>query len=97
MNKTIPQLFEEQARKTPEAAALKMGDDCWTYRQLNIRANQIAHALIEKGEQLGYRFVHIRTLSFVKRLDNLLLLRRHDIDVTDGNIGICQNAIQCLL
>ncbi|PJH94193.1 non-ribosomal peptide synthetase [Bacillus sp. SN1] len=53
VNKTISQLFEEQARKTPEAAALKMGDDCWTYRQLNIRANQIAHALIEKGVGSG--------------------------------------------
>ncbi len=30
-----------------------MGDDCWTYRQLNIRANQIAHALIEKGVGSG--------------------------------------------
>ncbi|MEC0592382.1 amino acid adenylation domain-containing protein [Bacillus inaquosorum] len=53
VNKTISQLFEEQARKTPEAAALKMGDDCWTYRQLNGRANQIAHALIEKGVGSG--------------------------------------------
>ncbi|MCY9080205.1 non-ribosomal peptide synthetase [Bacillus inaquosorum] len=53
VNKTISQLFEEQARKTPEAAALKLGDDCWTYRQLNIRANQIAHALIEKGVGSG--------------------------------------------
>ncbi|MFP7234280.1 amino acid adenylation domain-containing protein [Bacillus subtilis] len=53
VNKTISQLFEEQARKTPEAAALKMGDDCWTYHQLNIRANQIAHALIKKGVGSG--------------------------------------------
>ncbi|MEN9078854.1 non-ribosomal peptide synthetase, partial [Bacillus stercoris] len=53
VNKTISQLFEEQAYKTPEAAALKMGDECWTYRQLNGRANQIAHALIEKGVGSG--------------------------------------------
>ncbi|MBL3646967.1 non-ribosomal peptide synthetase [Bacillus sp. RHFS10] len=52
-NKTISQLFEEQAHKTPEAAALKMGDEYWTYRQLNERANQIAHALIEKGVGSG--------------------------------------------
>ncbi|NTU28504.1 amino acid adenylation domain-containing protein [Bacillus tequilensis] len=53
VNKTISQLFEEQAHKTPEAAALKMGDECWTYRQLNERANQIAHALIKKGVGSG--------------------------------------------
>lgn len=53
VNKTISQLFEEQAYKTPESAALKMGDECWTYRQLNGRANQIAHALIEKGVGSG--------------------------------------------
>lgn len=53
VNKAISQLFEEQAYKTPEAAALKMGDECWTYRQLNGRANQIAHALIEKGVGSG--------------------------------------------
>ncbi|MCY8308650.1 amino acid adenylation domain-containing protein [Bacillus vallismortis] len=52
-NKTTARLFEEQARKTPDAAALKMGDECWSYRQLNIRANQIAHALVEKGVGAG--------------------------------------------
>ncbi len=46
-------MFEEQAHKTPEAAALKMGNECWTYRQLQVRANQIAHALIEKGVGSG--------------------------------------------
>ncbi|MCY8981666.1 fengycin non-ribosomal peptide synthetase FenD [Bacillus halotolerans] len=52
-SKTLSQLFEEQALKTPDAAALRMGDECRTYRQLDERANQIAHALIEKGAGSG--------------------------------------------
>ncbi len=43
------QLFEAQAEKTPEAQAVVFEDDALTYRQLNARANQIAHFLREKG------------------------------------------------
>ncbi|MCY8027883.1 amino acid adenylation domain-containing protein [Bacillus sonorensis] len=53
INKTVFQMFEEQAYKTPEAAALRMGDECWTYRQLNERANQIAHTLLDKEAGAG--------------------------------------------
>ncbi|NUU60572.1 non-ribosomal peptide synthetase [Paenibacillus agri] len=41
--------FEEQVKRTPDAIALKYGEDTMTYSQLNRNANQIAHFLIGKG------------------------------------------------
>jgi amino acid adenylation domain-containing protein len=50
---TIPALFEEQARRRPEAVALVWAPDgaTWTYDALNQRANRLAHRL----EQFGVR------------------------------------------
>ncbi|HZI02763.1 MAG TPA: condensation domain-containing protein, partial [Archangium sp.] len=39
------QLFESQARRTPDALAVRMGEESLTYRQLDARANQLAHHL----------------------------------------------------
>ena len=47
--KTIVRLFEEKANLTPDAVALRFGDQVITYDQLNHRANQLAHYLQEKG------------------------------------------------
>jgi amino acid adenylation domain-containing protein len=44
-NSCIHQLFEEQAERTPEADALIYNGDRLSYRDLNGRANQLAHAL----------------------------------------------------
>jgi amino acid adenylation domain-containing protein len=41
----IHQLFEAQAERTPEATALESPDGLMTYRELNRRANQLAHYL----------------------------------------------------
>jgi amino acid adenylation domain-containing protein/non-ribosomal peptide synthase protein (TIGR01720 family) len=41
----IHQLFEIQADRTPNAVALTLDDELLTYRQLNCRANQLAHYL----------------------------------------------------
>jgi amino acid adenylation domain-containing protein len=41
----IHQLFEEQVRRTPDAAALVWGVEELTYRQLDARANRLAHHL----------------------------------------------------
>jgi non-ribosomal peptide synthetase component F len=46
---TIHQLFETQVEKTPNQIAVSFEDSSLTYRQLNERANQIAHYLIELG------------------------------------------------
>ncbi|QPK87040.1 amino acid adenylation domain-containing protein [Bacillus velezensis] len=46
---TVHGLFEEQAAKTPDQEALRYNGVSWSYKKLNQRANQIAHALREKG------------------------------------------------
>jgi amino acid adenylation domain-containing protein/FkbH-like protein/thioester reductase-like protein len=43
--KLIHQLFEEQVERTPHATAVICRDQYLTYRQLNSRANQLAHYL----------------------------------------------------
>jgi amino acid adenylation domain-containing protein len=45
----IHQLFEAQAAETPGAAALEFRGQQLTYRELNARANQLAHNLIKRG------------------------------------------------
>ena len=42
-DKTIHQLFEEQVKKTPNNIALVFQDQTITYKELNNRANQLAH------------------------------------------------------
>ncbi|WAN69720.1 amino acid adenylation domain-containing protein [Moorena producens JHB] len=47
--KCIHQLFEEQVELTPDAVAVVFEDKHLTYRQLNNRANQLAHYLRSLG------------------------------------------------
>ena len=46
---TITSLFEEQVQKTPDAIALVFEDQTLSYRELNEKANQLAHYLVEQG------------------------------------------------
>ncbi|MDZ7307314.1 MAG: amino acid adenylation domain-containing protein [candidate division KSB1 bacterium] len=46
---SLSQLFEAQAAATPQAAAVVQGDQQLTYRELNARANQLAHYLQHRG------------------------------------------------
>ncbi len=48
-NKTVHQLFEEQAARTPEAVALIDGHGRMTYTELNEQANQLARHLQTLG------------------------------------------------
>ena len=47
--KCIHQLFEEQAARSPHAVAVVLGEQQLTYRELNERANQLAHHLRKLG------------------------------------------------
>ena len=44
-DKTIHQLFEEQVKKTPDNIAVVFEDKQLTYRELNEKANQLAHTI----------------------------------------------------
>ncbi|MCG6537954.1 MAG: AMP-binding protein, partial [Syntrophales bacterium LBB04] len=46
---SVHQLFESQAKKTPEAVAVVIGKEQLTYRDLNERSNQLARHLMTLG------------------------------------------------
>ncbi|SFW84313.1 amino acid adenylation domain-containing protein, partial [Pseudomonas sp. NFACC04-2] len=48
---TIHGLFEEQVQRTPEAVAVVRGEQRLNYRELNERANRLAHYLRKQGVQ----------------------------------------------
>ena len=48
-DKCVHQLFDEQAARTPEAVAVVFEETTLTYRELNARANQLAHHLRSLG------------------------------------------------
>ncbi|UUM20748.1 non-ribosomal peptide synthetase [Mycoavidus sp. SF9855] len=45
----VHQLFEAQVERAPEAVALVYEDQVFSYAELNVRANRLAHRLIELG------------------------------------------------
>ncbi|MCD7041283.1 amino acid adenylation domain-containing protein [Pseudomonas sp. MAFF 311096] len=51
LDQTLHGLFEGQAMRTPDAVAVKAGDQVLTYAELNARANQLAHHLLALGVQ----------------------------------------------
>ena len=48
-NKTLHQIFEEQADLVPDKCAVIFKDESLTYRELNEKANQLARKLVKKG------------------------------------------------
>ncbi|WP_422824395.1 non-ribosomal peptide synthase/polyketide synthase [Xenorhabdus bharatensis] len=61
-DKTLPQLFEAQADKTPNNVALIFEDETLTYRQLNERANQLAVVIRERYQQQHHQPMPTDTL-----------------------------------
>ncbi|MDD2116166.1 AMP-binding protein, partial [Pseudomonas asiatica] len=47
--RTIHELIEAQVATAPEAPAVTFGEQTLSYGELNRRANQLAHQLIERG------------------------------------------------
>jgi amino acid adenylation domain-containing protein len=51
----VNQSIEQQADRTPEALSVIFRDQRFTYRELNERANQLAHFLLRQGAGAGKR------------------------------------------
>ena len=49
----VHQLFENSARKTPDAAAVVFGGETFPYREIEVRANRLAHLLQRRGVNPG--------------------------------------------
>ncbi|MBA1379346.1 non-ribosomal peptide synthetase, partial [Pseudomonas brassicacearum] len=49
LDRSVQALIEEQVRRTPDAPALVFGEQRLSYRELNARANRLAHRLIDQG------------------------------------------------
>jgi non-ribosomal peptide synthetase component F len=72
-NKTIHQLFEEQVLKTPDNIAVVYENRQLTYAELNQKANQLAHYLLQNFCHFG-DFSHPRNLLCHSRESGNLLL-----------------------
>lgn len=72
-NKTIIDLFEEQVEKTPDKVAVKKDNEEISYRELNNKANAIAHKLREKG---------------IKENDYCIIMCQRSIEMIIGIYGI---------
>jgi amino acid adenylation domain-containing protein len=60
MHGSIPLLqdyLEHSARRLPDKVALVCGRNRWTYRELDRRANALAHLLVERGVERGDRVI----------------------------------------
>jgi amino acid adenylation domain-containing protein len=55
----VEQFLENSARQFPDKIALTCGEERLTYRQIEERANQLAHALIAAGVERGDRVVTV--------------------------------------
>ncbi|MBW8877601.1 MAG: amino acid adenylation domain-containing protein, partial [Acidobacteria bacterium] len=47
--RSIEELFEAQVERSPEAVAVELEEERLTYRELNERANRLAHSLLAQG------------------------------------------------
>lgn len=54
-HQTVSQLFEDQARRTPDAIAVMAGERSLSYRELDLASNRLAHVLIKQGVEPASR------------------------------------------
>jgi amino acid adenylation domain-containing protein len=69
----IHHLFEAQVERSPDGIAVRSGEGCWSYHELNRRANQLAH--------------HFRALGVGPETLVGICLRR-SLDLVAGLLGI---------
>src|SRR5690242_3529787 len=72
-DKTIVELFEAQVARTPNAEAIRFGNEALNYRQLNSRANQLA--------------AHLRACG-VGREQLVVLYMEHSLEVVCAILGV---------
>jgi amino acid adenylation domain-containing protein len=48
-DRRLHEIFEQRVRAHPDAVAAEHGDQRWTYRELNARANRLGRALLARG------------------------------------------------
>ena len=85
-NKTICQLFEEQAARTADNIALSFNNINLTYNELNGKANQLARKLQEKGIQRESTVAVMATHSFEMVIAILAIIKAGGAYVPiDGN------------
>jgi non-ribosomal peptide synthetase component F len=65
IDKCIHQLFEEQVERSPDAVGVVFEGDQLTYRELNARANQLAHHL--QGLGVGSEFLALHIYSMMDK------------------------------
>ncbi|WP_370422149.1 non-ribosomal peptide synthase/polyketide synthase [Streptomyces sp. QH1-20] len=71
---TLPDMFEDQVARTPDATAVVFEGRTLSYAELNARSNRLAHALVERGVRTG-DFVAVaapRSLELVTALHAVL-------------------------
>ena len=51
ISKTLDQLIDEKANENPNGIAITMENQSLTYQELQVRSNQVAQALLQKGLQ----------------------------------------------
>ncbi|MBB4640155.1 long-chain-fatty-acid--CoA ligase [Rhizorhapis suberifaciens] len=56
---TLHAIVTEHAGRTPDAPAIRFNDSMLSYRQLDARANRVAHSLIRDGVKPGQRIVFL--------------------------------------
>jgi len=71
--KSVHAIFEEQVEKYPDKIALIHKEESLTYKELNEKANQLAHYLLDHGLQKG---------------DTVALLLDRSIEIIVGILGI---------
>ena len=77
-DKCIHELFETQVAKTPDAIAVVFADQQLTYRELNSRANQLAHYLrkLSVGPETLVGICMERSMEMIVGLWGILKSRR---------------------